>query len=468
MNAANLKQTANLGVRGSGRFKIRVLDGKTKKVLEERPWQKNLILNPGIRDADGTIFRDQLGNCRAGTGTTPSKATLDGTFALSGTTLTRSTGAGTFSAGDVDKYVKFGTGEEHLIVSYTSSTEVEVRDSGTVAATTLELYDTARVDLDAEVTDHTSLNGDAGANTETMDTATGNLLVKRTYDFAVEVGTVNYNEIGISRLVAGDLWSRIVLASTVTVNAGQQLQVVYELSLTCSTWLTLTSITPTVSGWPWQYTNTDIADTATEFVVTFDDDHHYSVGDEITISGATPSAYNGTWTVAAVPTSDSIEITSGINPGNSTVHGTTVGTLAAEVRLKSASNEVPFEDSGGSAWQICDPNSSSSQLVLGAVQEANVMATLGLGTGSITTSGVTNATRAKTKSAMDSNDFSWERTGTFDIDEANWTDFRQYWLQGYIGTNKAAIVVTFDQNQRKDSGYILTLGYKVTFRQDLP
>lgn len=465
----NAKPQVNLGVRGSGRCKVRILDANTKKVLEERPWQTNLILNPGIRDVDTRQFIGQLAKCRAGTGTTPSKSTLDGTFALSGTTLTRSTGTGTFTAGDVDKYVKFGTGEEHLIVSFTSSTEVEVRDSGTVAATSLELYDTARTALDAEVADHVSLNGGAGANTQTIDTGTGNLLVKRTYDFAAEVGTVNYNEIGISRIVAGDLFARIVLASTVTVNAGQQLQVVYELSLTCSTWLTLTPITPTISGWPWQYTNTGIADTATKFVVTFDDNHHYSIGDEITISGATPSAYNGTWTIAAVPSTTSIEITSGINPGASTVHGTTVGTLAADVRLKSGANEVPFEDlAGGSDWQICDPDASATEFVVYAVQEANIITTLGLGTGSVTATGSVSATRAGTKSAMNANDFSWERTRTFDIDEANWTDLKQIFMQGHSGSSKVAIVITFDQNQRKDSGYILTVGYKCTFRQDLP
>ena len=456
-----------MAIRVGGRYKVRVLD-EAKRIISETPWQRNLILNPGLRDLDGNAWIDMDARCRAGTGTTASKATIDGTWAMSGTTVTRSTGTGTISAGDVDKYVKFGTGEEALIVSRTSDTEFEVRasDSDTIAATSLELYNTARTVLDAQVAETTSLNGGAGANTETADTATGNLTVKRTFDFAAEVGTVNYNEIGVSRST-GDLFSRVVLASTVTVNAGQQLQVVWEMSLTCSTWLTATPITPTITGWPWEYTNSGIASTPTEFVVTTDEDHHYSVGDEITIAGATPSAYNGTWTIAAVPASDEIEITSAINPGASSVHGTTVGTLAASVRLASGAGEVPFEDTSGTSWQICDPDSNVSGLTVRAAQEANIITPGGLGSGNVTFTGET-ATRAETKSAMDTNEFSWERTATFDIDEANWTDFRQYFLQGNPGSNKVAIVVTFDQNQRKDSGYTLQVGYSCTIRQDLP
>ena len=102
-----------------------------------------------------------------------------------------------------------------------------------------------------------------------------------------------------------------------------------------------------------------------------------------------------------------------------------------------------------------------------ALQEANIETVLGLGAGNLSNT-ATVAGRAEAKTALDTTDFSFERTFTFDIDEANWTDLRQLIIQGGPGNNSAAIVMTFDQNQRKDSGYTLKFGYKATFRQDLP
>ena len=453
--------TANVAARLGGRYKVRVLDGASKRILSETPWQKNLVLNPGLVAVDGGTFFAETSRCRAGTGTTPSKATLDGTFALSGTTLTRSTGTGVFSAGDVNKYVKFGTGEEHLITAYTSATEVTVRDSATVAATTLEIYDTARTALDAEVIDTTTLNGDPGAQSTTATVGTGNYLIHKTYDFAVEVGTVNYNEIGVAA-GTGDLFSRIVLSSTVTVNAGQQLQVVYELSLTCDTWLSLTAITPTITGWAWEYTNLSITSTPTDFTVTTDENHHYSAGDEITIAGATPAGYNGTWTIASV-TADTIVVTDASDLGTDSAPGTTTGSLAGDVRFGSGTGRVCFGDSSA----LCEMTSSLSSYSGRALQEANIETVLGLGAGNLSNT-ATIATRAEAKTSIDTTDFSFERTFTFDIDEANWTDLRQLIIQGGPGNNSAGIVMTFDQNQRKDSGYTLKIGYKATFRQDLP
>jgi hypothetical protein len=463
MKSAKPSAILPLAIRAGGRFKIRVLRSD-KSIRLETDWQKNLILNPGIRGADGETWLNQLASCRAGTGTTPSKATLDGTFAISGTTLTRSTGTGTFSAGDVDKYVKFGTGEEHLIVSYTSATEVEVRDTATVAASTLEVYDTARIALDAEVADHASLSGEVGANGFTTNVATGNITYKRTYDYAVEGGTVNYNEIGISDAVGDDLWSRIVLGSTVTVNIGEQLQVVYELSLTSSTWLTATPLTPVVSGWPWVYTNTGFTSDSSEFIVTTDENHHYSAGDVITISGATPSGYNGTWTIDSV-TATTITVLDVSNLGVDSAPGTLTGTLAGSVRLQSGTGYVTFAQQT-SHYDLCEPDSTTN-FSFNAVQEGNVIVPGGLGSGNVSATS-TIATRGYSKTAMDSNDFSWEQSDEWDIDEANWTDFRQFYFQGGPGSNHAAIIFTFDQNQRKDSGYSLRMGWKVTFRQDLP
>lgn len=538
---------SNHQMRLGGRAKARVIrpDGSIKS---ETGWNRNLILNGGLADGvSAGKWLAMLTYCRAGTGTSATKAALNGTYAQTGTTITRSTGTGTFSAGDVGKHIKFGTGEERRITSFTSSTEVEVRESGAVSATTLDLYETETTSLDAEVKNTNTLNGDAGANTATPNTSTGALTVKRTFDFSAEVGTVNYNEIGISRGTGTDLFARIVLDSTVSVNAGEQLQIVYEVVLTCPTWLSSTPITPTITGWPYAYTVTDITHGGASFDVTFSIDHHYLAGDEITISnavptqvaistisstvseftvttsaahglsvsdsieieGASPGGYNGTWTVAAVDSTTVFRVTSGINLGagsggtvrlstpspyfngtwtvasvptlnsiritDATIstgfdssNGDVVGTLDGDVRLWSGSNIVCIEQGlSAGRLELCDFGNNASLFRCCFYEDGNEIATLGLGVGTTIPAPDYTASRSEVFGGYDSDEQSITRTFTFDIDEANSTTLKQFFIQGN-DTSGSAIVVTFDQNQRKDSDYTLAIGYKVTVRQDLP
>src|SRR5574337_1884283 len=81
--------------------------------------------------------------------------------------------------------------------------------------------------------------------------ATNVLKLRRTYDFTAEVGTVNYAEIalGWSNTGATNIFSRILLASVVPVNSGQQLRVTYELQIT------ITPLAPytrsvVINSWP--------------------------------------------------------------------------------------------------------------------------------------------------------------------------------------------------------------------------
>jgi hypothetical protein len=66
---------------------------------------------------------------------------------------------------------------------------------------------------------------------------------------------------------------------------------------------------------------TGIASTATGFTVTFASAPSSKVGDTLILAGFTPSAYNGTWSIASVSGS-TVTVLTGINPGNSTVQGT--------------------------------------------------------------------------------------------------------------------------------------------------
>jgi hypothetical protein len=64
-----------------------------------------------------------------------------------------------------------------------------------------------------------------------------------------------------------------------------------------------------------------ITSTATAWTVTTTNPHGFAVNNNVFISGATPAAYNGTFTVASVPTSTSFTVTNSSNPGTATTPG---------------------------------------------------------------------------------------------------------------------------------------------------
>lgn len=88
--------------------------------------------------------------------------------------------------------------------------------------------------LQAFVKNNSSVGAATGANGTTYDTLTGTATHKITFEFSPEVGTINYREVGF-RGGAGNglvdlLWSRVVFPSNVTVNNGEQIRIVYELT----------------------------------------------------------------------------------------------------------------------------------------------------------------------------------------------------------------------------------------------
>ncbi len=177
----------------------------------------------------------------------------------------------------------------------------------------------------------------------------------------VEVGSVNYTEVGISAVVTvgSNLFARILLAGTVTVTSGQQLRITYELAITHTDTNRPTVAMPSSIGWPYTYTIQSISSTGANFTVVLNETHHYvaggaiiiagakrprftisaasstgsdftltttaphgkSPGDSIIVEGVTPSGYNGTWTCASGTTGSTIIVTSLANPGTGTVFG---------------------------------------------------------------------------------------------------------------------------------------------------
>lgn len=84
-----------------------------------------------------------------------------------------------------------------------------------------------------------------GACGSSSDTATSSRTHKRTFNFNPEVANVNYNELGWSNSVsaAANLYSRVVLGSTVTVQTGESLRVVYQQRIVMAQATTQSSVT---------------------------------------------------------------------------------------------------------------------------------------------------------------------------------------------------------------------------------
>ncbi len=335
-----------------------------KPVTDWTAPQRNLILPAGYTSTwqDGTfasILSHNSSGMHAGTGTTPNKVILDGTFSQTGTTVTRVSGVGVFASGNVNDFIKFASGEYAKIVSFTNTLQVEVDRSQAVAAAALTVYDTSRTLLDTWVKGSSTNDGAAGASGATHDTDAGTYRVWRTCNFSTESVARTYTEIGFGTGILNStvLFSRILLDSPVNVDIGQFLQVRADLMMKLGNYRVYEPLTVNITGWPYTYNVQSIVSNGTYWDVVVDPacSSHYAVGRPITIAGAlpvktnitslsstgsdftvnatahgklvgdsivlegvTPSGYNGTWTVATVPNANSLTVTSGINPGAGT------------------------------------------------------------------------------------------------------------------------------------------------------
>jgi hypothetical protein len=355
-----------------GRMQAHVVSA-TGKVIKTLPWQDNLILDQGMDYYGSNTWANLMNFCVAGTGTTPTRDILDGTAAQSGTTVTLSGSSYVLTSGDIGKWFGWADGSQAKITAIISDTQATVAQSQTVSAATATLYRCNQTGLANEVTrtntypTFTYTDGRGASASWGTAGPPSIITLRRTYDFSAEVGSVNYTEIGISPVNNGssphqnpnNLFARILLAGTVTVTAGQQLRITYELAITVSnTDRPLQTLTSS-AGWPYTYNIASIASTSSDFTVTLSAPHHYvaggkiniaaakrprftitaatstgsdftittsgshgrSSGDSVVIEGMSPSGYNGTWTCAAGTSGSTIVVTTAANPGTGTVFG---------------------------------------------------------------------------------------------------------------------------------------------------
>lgn len=506
--------------------------------------QHNLILTGGY---DGSQTWRQLGDgaCHAGTGSTPASAPIDGTYSQTGSTVTRVTGTGVFVSGNVGDYIKFATGERCKIVTFTNSVTVQVDRSQTVAAATITIYDTSRTLLDTWVkATNTKESGGAG---ETGFSDTGVVQYWNTHNFTTETVARSYTELGMTSggtTSSSVLFSRIVLDSPVNVAIGQFLQVRFDIQAAAANYRTSAPITVNVTGWPRPYNVVSItpgtaggtafdillseacsshyavgrpiivtgalpvkhnvtsyASTGSDFTVVTGTAHGRSPGDSIVIEGATPSAYNGTWTVATVPNSTTVTVTSAINPGagtGGTLRQATPATwfdgtwtiasfpTSSTIRVTNNTVTVPAGASGtvtnstaanciiaGYATLIgafngfeagpleMPPNSDYRRFAIYAEASmktgmahgvmTNETGSLSLGTVTFTDSGYNAATQSRTFGHVVPSGGGLSET------------IRQLLLK----TRSGQIWITYDERQRKDNGYQLTINYTISWEPDL-
>ena len=225
-----IKSGLNQGLSVSYQTQIINPDGS---IAKKNPWTNNLILDVGLDMVAADDFAALTVYAVAGTGNTPvSRDSATTTLTRSGTTVTAS--ASYFVSQDVGRILKFDTGEEMYITSYTSVTEVEVDTSGALGASEGTIWYVNETGHGNEVVETATSGLDSGDNSST---ALGAVVThQRTKVFPPEVGPVTYTEIGWrpdNFATNPDLFGRdLVTGGGDSLIAGQQYKVIIRLAIT--------------------------------------------------------------------------------------------------------------------------------------------------------------------------------------------------------------------------------------------
>ena len=113
-----------------------------------------------------------------------------------------------------------------------------------------------------------------------------------------------------------------------------------------------------------------ISTNGTTWTVT--DTHNFAAGDVITISGVTPTAYNGTYTIATISTTASFTITNSAQPGAVTVAGTAGCGTVADTSITWSDFGKPVTGTGIPTNAYVGTVTAGTSFVLSSVQGQNV------------------------------------------------------------------------------------------------
>lgn len=239
------------GMRAVGRYRVMVLDHG--RVVQKRPWANNLILDQGLNFICSTYnWAEGFEYAVAGTGATPTY-TDSGVITIdyNVTTVGRATASAPFFVpGMVGMMIQLNTGEQAYITAFVSNIDVTISNPAVVAAALGTVWAVNQTGMTTELKRSNTYLAGAG-NCGTSDVGAARTM-RRTYDFSVEVGPVNYAELGWSKsaAAANNLFARaLVIGGTVTVLLGQQLRVVYDLTVTVSPSVS-TAGTYVITNWP--------------------------------------------------------------------------------------------------------------------------------------------------------------------------------------------------------------------------
>lgn len=163
-----------------------------------------------------------------------------------------------------------------------------------------------------------------------LDPANGLVTLRQSIDSSVFGSTTTVREVGFgwANATGNNVFSRVVPSGGFIVNSGNQFRGVYELTIQVPGISALqTTETGDATGWPVEYSVTDITSTPTYFTVTTSVNHHYVSGGKINIAGTTN--YNGEFTISSIPAANQIRVLDANN-----FSGEATGTVKNNVRRK--------------------------------------------------------------------------------------------------------------------------------------
>lgn len=215
----------------SVRFRRQVLNPDDTPAGDWSDWKNNLILDVGLDSVcGGNNWFSQIDYLATGDGALVTKrdsGTI--TFSRAGNTVTAS--GAFFEAADVNRRLKFDSGEVMKITAFGSNTSVAVDASGTLASSEGTVWYTNATGLVAEFGVRTAtVSTDSGANADTF--IGGVWTRRRTFVTGVFAATKTVREVGWSRASSGTLFGMSpVPGGGDAVPAGKKYKLQLELSV---------------------------------------------------------------------------------------------------------------------------------------------------------------------------------------------------------------------------------------------